>query len=124
MYNVITSSNVDCFQRPLVRMIVTLVSTPTSDRVITDGGQKTFTSYPPTPYGYIVEHPEAEIYGMSVEHGHIDISKCENGFRVGDRLSVIPQHQGMTTNLHDQVYAVRNGVVEGIWKVAGRGRVQ
>lgn len=106
------------------RMIVTVVSTPTSDRVITDGGQKTFTSYPPTPYGYIVEHPEAEIYGMSIEHGHIDISKCENGFRVGDRLSVIPQHQGMTTNLHDQVYAVRNGLVEGIWKVAGRGRVQ
>ncbi len=106
------------------RMIVTVVSTPTPDRIIVDGGQKTFASHPPTPYGYIVEHPDAEIYGMSVEHGHIDVSRCTHRFTVGERLSIVPQHQGMTTNLHDEVYAVRNGVVEAIWQVAGRGRVQ
>jgi D-serine deaminase-like pyridoxal phosphate-dependent protein len=106
------------------RMVVTVVSTPTPDRIITDGGQKTFTSYPPIPYGYIMECPGAEIYGMSVEHGHIDISKCQRNFRIGDRLSVVPQHQGMTTNLHDRVFAVRNGIVEGVWRVAGRGKVR
>ncbi len=106
------------------RMIVTVVSTPTEDRVIVDGGQKTFTSYAPTPYGYIVEHPDAKITGMSVEHGHIDVSECDHVFTVGDRLSVIPLHQGMTTNLHDEVFAVRNGFVEATWRVAGRGRVQ
>lgn len=106
------------------RMIVTVVSTPTPERIIVDGGQKTFASYPPIPYGYIVEHPDARIYGMSVEHGHIDVSACEHAFQVGERLSIIPQHQGMTTNLHDTAYAVRNGVVEAVWAVAGRGRVQ
>ncbi|MDE2890281.1 MAG: alanine racemase [Gemmatimonadota bacterium] len=106
------------------RMIVTVVSTPTPDRIIVDGGQKTFASYPPIPYGYIVEHPDARIYGMSVEHGHIDVSACEHVFHVGERLSIIPQHQGMTTNLHDTAYAVRNGIVEAVWAVAGRGRVQ
>ena len=106
------------------RMIVTIVSRPTPDRVIIDGGQKTFTSYAPIPYGYIVEHPHAKIYGMSVEHGHVDISECSHTFTVGDRLSVIPLHQGMTTNLHDKAYAVRNGNVEHIWKVTGRGKVQ
>ena len=106
------------------RMILTVVSTPTPDRVIVDGGAKTFTSYPPTPYGYIVEDPDAQIYGMSVEHGHIDVSKSDRAYKVGDRLSVIPLHQGMTTNLHDEVYAVRNGVVEAIWSVAGRGKVR
>lgn len=106
------------------RMIVTVVSTPTPDRIIIDAGMKTFTSYPPTPYGYIVEHPSAKIYGMSVEHGHIDVSACNHTFTVGDRLSVIPLHQGMTTNLHDEVYAVRNGNVEAVWKVAGRGKVR
>ena len=105
------------------RMIVTVVSTPAPDRIIIDGGQKTFTSYPPTPYGYIVEHPDGKIYGMSVEHGHVDVSECSHRFTVGDRLSVIPQHQGMTTNLHDRVYAVRNGVVEAVWDVAGRGKI-
>jgi len=43
---------------------------------------------------------------------------------VGDRLSVIPLHQGMTTNLHDEVYAVRNEQVAHVWQVAGRGKVQ
>jgi D-serine deaminase-like pyridoxal phosphate-dependent protein len=106
------------------RMICTVVSTPTSERVIIDGGQKTFASYAPTPYGYIVEYPEAKISGMSVEHGHVDVSEVEHSFEVGERLSVIPLHQGMTTNLHDTVYAVRNEIVEETWKVAGRGRVQ
>ena len=106
------------------RMIVTVVSTPTNERIIIDGGQKTFTSYAPTPYGYIVEHPDAQITGMSVEHGHVNVAKCDHVFRVGDRLSVIPLHQGMTTNLHDDVHAVRNGTVEATWKVAGRGKVQ
>ena len=106
------------------RMIVTVVSTPTPERIIVDGGQKTFASYPPIPYGYIVEHPDARISGMSVEHGHIDVGACDHAFQVGERLSIIPQHQGMTTNLHDTAYAVRNGVVEAVWAVAGRGRVQ
>lgn len=106
------------------RMIVTVVSTPTPERVIIDGGQKTFTSYAPTPYGYIIEHPKAKIYAMSVEHGLVNVSECDHMFTVGDRLSVIPLHQGMTTNLHDEVYAVRNGNVEHLWKVAGRGKVR
>ena len=106
------------------RMIVTVVSTPTPERIIIDGGQKTFTSYAPTPYGYIVEHPKAKIYAMSVEHGLVNVSECDHQFTVGDRLSVIPLHQGMTTNLHDEVYAVRNGNVEHLWKVAGRGKVR
>ena len=106
------------------RMICTVVSTPTADRVIIDGGKKTFTNDSNMPYGHIVEYPDAKIYGMSVEHGHVDVSGCEHRFHVGKRISVIPQHQGMTTNLHDQVYAVRNGTVEATWRVAGRGKVQ
>ena len=107
-----------------LRMVVTVVSTPTPDRIIIDGGQKTFTSYPPNPYGYIIEHPEAKIYGMSVEHGHVDVRASSHRFRAGEQLSVIPLHQGMTTNLHDEMVGVRNGRVEMIWPIAGRGKVK
>jgi D-serine deaminase-like pyridoxal phosphate-dependent protein len=106
------------------RMIVTVVSTPTPDRIIIDAGQKTFERNPPNPYGYIVEQPEARIYGMSVEHGHVDVSACSHKFRVGERLAVVPQHQGVTINNHDEVYAVRKGLIEAVWPVAGRGRVR
>ena len=30
----------------------------------------------------------------------------------------------MTTNLHDRLYAIRNGEVVEEWEVAGRGRAQ
>ncbi|MDE0314053.1 MAG: alanine racemase [Candidatus Poribacteria bacterium] len=111
-------------ERCVLRVLVTVVSTPTSDRIIVDGGQKTFTSYPPTPYGHIIEFPEAKIYGMSVEHGHIDVSECSHQFRVGEKLSVIPLHQGMTSNLHDELIGVRGRTVETVWQIAGRGKVK
>ena len=109
--------------RCVLRVITTVVSTPTPERIIIDGGMKTFASYPPTPYGHIIEHPEAKIYGMSVEHGHVDVSECSHRFKVGEQLSVIPLHQGMTSNLHDELIGIRDNTIETVWQIAGRGRV-
>ena len=110
-------------ERCVLRVIVTVVSTPTPERIIIDGGQKTFTSYPPTPYGHIIGHPQAKIYGMSVEHGHVDVSECSHRFKVGEQLSVIPLHQGMTSNLHNELVGIRGTNVESVWQIAGRGKV-
>ena len=110
-------------ERCVLRVVVTVVSTPTSERIIIDGGMKTFASYPPTPYGHIIEHPDAKIYGMSVEHGHVNVSECSHRFKVGEQLSVIPLHQGMTSNLHDELVGVRDNKIETIWQIAGRGKV-
>ncbi|HET8523652.1 MAG TPA: alanine racemase [Thermomicrobiales bacterium] len=111
-------------ERCPLRVLCTVVSTPAPGRIIIDGGMKTFASYPPKPYGYCVEHPEIKIYGMSVEHGHVDTSDSSHQFRVGERLTVIPLHQGMCLNLHDELVGVRDGKVEVIWPVLGRGKVQ
>ena len=111
-------------ERCALRMITTVVSVPTSDRIIIDGGQKTFESYPPVPYGLIIEQPEARIYGMSVEHGHVDVSQCTHEFRVGEKLSVIPLHQGKVTNMHDEMVGARNQQVEVVWQIRGRGKVK
>ncbi len=110
-------------ERCVLRVIVTVVSTPTPERIVIDGGQKTFASYPPTPYGHIIEHPDAKIYGMSVEHGHVDVSECSHRFKVGEQLSVIPLHQGMTSNLHNELVGIRGDKIEAIWQIAGRGKV-
>lgn len=59
---------------------------------------------------------------MSVEHGHVDITESSHAFKVGEVLSFIPQHGGMTTNLHDRIHPVRNGEVVDVWPVAGRGK--
>ena len=79
---------------------------------------------PPRLMDTSLNTPMPKSTACPVEHGHVNVSECNHTFTVGDRLSVIPLHQGMTTNLHDEVYAVRNGNVEHVWKVAGRGKVQ
>lgn len=107
-----------------VRVITTVVSAPAPGRVIVDGGMKTFTSYPPLPYGYCVEHPEVAFQAMSVEHGHVDVSRSAHRFRVGERLTFIPLHQGMTVNLHDELVGYRGERVEVVWPILGRGKVK
>lgn len=107
-----------------VRVVATVVSVPAPGRAIVDGGMKTFTSYPPLPYGYCVEHPEVTFQGMSVEHGHLDVSRSAHRFRVGERLTFIPLHQGMTVNLHDELVGYRGERVEVVWPILGRGKVR
>ena len=107
-----------------LRLVVTVVSTAVPGQIVVDAGQKAFTSHPRTPYGYCLEHPEIFIKGMSVEHGHVDVTGSSHRFEVGQRLSFIPQHGGMTTNLHDWLYPVRGDAVADRWPVAGRGRAQ
>ena len=111
-------------QRCPLRMVTTVVSTAVPGQLIVDAGMKAFTSYPPIPHGYCLEHPELFMKGMSVEHGHVDISESSHTFHVGDILSWIPLHGGMTTNLHDRLHPMRNGDVVDTWQVSGRGRAQ
>lgn len=107
-----------------LRMVVTVVSTSRPGQAIVDAGMKAFTSYPPIPHGYCLEYPEIFFKGMSVEHGHLDLSANNQDLKVGEVLSFIPLHGGMTTNLHDRLYAIRDGEVVEEWAVEGRGRAQ
>jgi D-serine deaminase-like pyridoxal phosphate-dependent protein len=75
-------------------------------------------------HGYVCEYPEAKIYGLSEEHGHVDFSACARRPEIGERVTVIPNHVCVVSNLLDEVAAARNGQVEAIWKVAARGTVR
>ena len=79
-------------QRCPLRMVTTVVSTAVPGQLIVDAGMKAFTSYPPIPHGYCLEYPEVFMKGMSVEHGHVDISESSHDFQVGEILSWIPLH--------------------------------
>jgi len=118
-----TSGDLNDGRCPL-RILCTVVSVPTADRLIIDGGMKTFCSYPPTPYGHCLEHPELKITGMSIEHGHVDTSGSTHKFKVGERLTWIPLHQEMALNLHDELVGYRGEQIEVVWPVWGRGKVK
>ena len=107
-----------------VRVVVTVVSTAVPGQIIVDGGMKAFTSYPPTPYGYCLEHPEIWLKGMSIEHGQVDITQSTHKFEIGEILSFTPLHGEMTTNLYEYTHPMRQGEIVDKWRVLGRGQSQ
>ncbi len=108
-----------------LRIITTVVSRPTADRGILDAGSKTLSTdlHGLEGYGYICEYPEAKIYMLTEEHGHVDFSACARKPEIGERVSVIPNHCCVVTNLFDEFIGARNDQVEETWQIAARGTV-
>ena len=72
----------------------------------------------------MVEAENAVFEKMNEEHGYVNLDGVEAKFKIGDRVRVIPNHVCVAMNLHEQVYGVRSGKVEEVWKVEGRGKLQ
>jgi D-serine deaminase-like pyridoxal phosphate-dependent protein len=108
------------------KVITTVVSRPTADRGILDGGSKTFSSdlLGLEGHGLILEYPDARFYSMSEEHGHVDFGPCARKPAIGERVSVIPNHCCPVVNLFNQLVGVRGGQVEVVWPVTARGTLQ
>lgn len=107
-------------------VITTVVSRPTRDRAILDGGSKTFSSdtLGLEGFGLILEYPRARLSTLSEEHGTVDLSDSPEQPEIGERVTVIPNHCCVVSNLFNQIIGVRNGVVEVTWPVAARGGVR
>jgi D-serine deaminase-like pyridoxal phosphate-dependent protein len=112
-----------------LRVRATVASRPTQERGILDCGSKTLTNDPAEgadsdTRGLIVEYPEARIYALSEEHGHVDFSACASRPEVGEVVTIVPNHACGCTNLHDEVVVHRDGRVVGVWPVSARGKLR
>jgi len=109
-----------------MRVRATIVSRPTDTRAVIDAGTKVLTSdqYTVKGYGHLMEYPEAVIAGLSEEHGIVDLAGCRERPKVGDVVSVVPNHCCVVSNMVDEVYGVRDGKLEVTWPVAARGAVR
>jgi D-serine deaminase-like pyridoxal phosphate-dependent protein len=110
-------------------ILATVVSTAVRDQIIIDGGSKTFSSDRPAStgeasFGVVLDAPEAHFTKMNEEHGFIDMRHAGRSFRIGDRIHILPNHICVAMNLHEQVYGVRGGRVEQVWRVEARGKLQ
>lgn len=127
--------NLDC-QGQLVRdweqslfVLTTVMSTNSSSsaRAVVDAGMKAVSldSGPPTVYSSVdsTPLPPLQYQGGGDEHG-ILIPNGSSAIpmpRLGQKILLIPGHCDPTTNLYDFVVGFRNGVVEHVWEIAGRG---
>jgi D-serine deaminase-like pyridoxal phosphate-dependent protein len=115
-----------------LRIHATVVSRPTPTRAILDTGSKTLSSDlhkdskrgEGRSYGMLVEYPDAVIGALSEEHAVVNFGAPSASPSIGERVTVVPNHCCVVSNLHDRIFAVRDGRVERVWRVAARGMVQ
>ncbi|MGN6701058.1 MAG: DSD1 family PLP-dependent enzyme, partial [Thermomicrobiales bacterium] len=101
----------------------TVISRPNAERAVLDCGRKTLG----------IDHGTPQIKGFadcttfesfSEEHTKVHVEGAARDLRPGDTVELVPGHVCTTVNLYDRYVAVRGGIVEAIWPIAGRGRAQ
>ena len=112
-------------------VVATVVSRPSEDLAIIDGGSKTFaTDVPPGTrplnlegFGHVVGHPDAVLERLTEEHGMLRVRR-EHDLEVGDTLRIIPNHICSTVNLHNEVFFTdESGAGERV-EVSARGKLE
>ena len=103
-------------------VLATVTSRSAPTRIICDAGRKTMSgdAAEPQPIGI----PNVELISLSAEHGTIQLKQPNDLPRIGDRISFIVGYSDTTVFLHDQLYAARDGTVEAVWPLLGRGKLQ
>jgi len=109
-------------------LVCTVVSDAVPGQVVIDAGTKALTSdrclsAPESGHGHVREYPEAVITRLSEEHGQIDVRRCANRPRIGERLTITPNHICPCINLQDTLWLRHpNGNMEPL-AVDARGRL-
>jgi D-serine deaminase-like pyridoxal phosphate-dependent protein len=105
---------------PALTIMTQVISRPVADRAILDVGLKSIANDygPPRVMGL----DGAEFTKLSEEHGTLALEESAQGLVHGDVVHLLPSHAGTTINIHDYYFCVRNGILEDVVEVAGRGK--
>lgn len=106
----------------------TVASARTPGSVTIDAGSKTFSGDRGVVGGSGDSPPGiARGVGLDVvleriteEHGVVRVN--DENVRLGQRLAFTPTHVCTTVNLSDELFGVRDGIVEEVWPVRARGK--
>jgi D-serine deaminase-like pyridoxal phosphate-dependent protein len=101
-------------------ILTTVTSRPTPSRIICDAGKKAMSSDAAVPRPIV--DTAVKSVSLSAEHATIELSQPSSTPRVGDTLEFVVGYTDTTTMLHDELYAIRDGRVEAVWPVLGRGK--
>ena len=117
--------------RNAATVLTTVISLPTSERVITDVGAKGITAQTRSRgftatkgLGLIKGWPGVMLSGVFDEHAIIYCKELHDGVKVGDKLEIIPNHICPVVNLHETAYLVEKGEVVEEIQVDCRGKLK
>jgi D-serine deaminase-like pyridoxal phosphate-dependent protein len=115
-----TRCHVEQFRYAL-KVLATIVSRPAADRAIIDAGRKTMNMDLAMPF--VIGREDIRVVSLSAEHGILRLDPSAQDLQIGQRLEMVPGYSDFTCVLHDQFYALRGDVVEGVWPLQARGKL-
>jgi D-serine deaminase-like pyridoxal phosphate-dependent protein len=108
--------------RPAIAVLATVVGRPAPDLAVLDVGHKAVSEFRAAPV--LRDHPDCRIVGLSAEHAKVEVGRDAASLRIGDKVAVTPGYSDFTFVLHDRVIGHRDGRVESVWELLGRGKLQ
>ncbi len=122
--------------RCTLTILASVMSTSHPNHAVIDAGSKTLGSDPllafqdrpdfywqgKPSYGAVRDRTDLWLGSVAAESARIFYMNPKNRLRLGQRLEIIPNNPFPVTNMHDQLYGVRNGKIKRIVTVTGRGR--
>ena len=108
--------------KPALHVLAQVTSRPAPDRAITDAGLKSISTDRglPEPAGI----SGATVKSLSEEHGNITVQGEAAKLRTGDKIKFLPMHGDTTINLHTHYFGIRNGKLEAVIPIEGRGKIR
>lgn len=106
--------------QPALTILTTVLNAQYEGRATTDAGAKACTIN--RPWAIVKGETGMSYTSGSDEFGTIRYDEPSRTYKVGDKLELIVSHCDPVVNLYDQMYAVRNGIVDAVWEIAARGK--
>ena len=110
------------------RIVATVVSTAVPGQFVIDAGSKTLAMdrcgpAPDSGHGLVVEYPDAKIAKLTEEHGQVEASRSSKTPKVGERVTIVPNHICPCINLQDRFWWQDDGEHPRAVPVDARGKV-
>ena len=103
-----------------LNVLTTVSSHAYPQRAIVDAGRKAMNCDVSMPEPTNAE--KIKLVGLSAEHGFVEVQEGA-AIKVGDKVNFTVGYGDWTVFLHDVLVGVRQGKVEIIWNVLGRGKL-
>jgi D-serine deaminase-like pyridoxal phosphate-dependent protein len=100
------------------------MSRPNDNMIVVDGGFKTFGTVNGLPEPIGIPTSNVDRVALSAEHGRLMLKEPSAKPEIGDHLEWTVGYSDSTVFMHDTIYAHRDKVVQAVWQIAGRGKLQ
>ncbi|NMC31547.1 MAG: hypothetical protein GYA36_03670 [Veillonellaceae bacterium] len=125
-------NSINDYHQCALSVLATVVSMPTAERVVIDAGGKALTSFTRAPgsicetpgYGIVRGFDNLRLAKLYDEHGVINNAEANAKLKIGDKVSIIPNHVCPCVNLYDKLYLVEHDNVIEELAILGRGKSQ